>query len=305
MKLNLLVGGQYMPLREVNNEQLRIYCKQALENFEYWTRRLIHEKLSVNGISYLDYRNPNGDNLIKKCIREDVHERMSKNPGRYSRPVDAFLMNDIISVLCNPTLYQAYFQDALNVAFPEGLEEARTFLNRLIIPRNHLSHANPISIRQAEQILCYTNDVIDSLKDFYLKENSSVEYNVPQIIRITDSFGNERYRDSFIDAKGANSVVCLLDNNSSNYLRPGDKFRIDIQIDPTFNKDEYDIVWFIADFKTEEFNSKPYLFFEVNNSHVSERLVILCTITSNKTWHKYKNIDDSLVICLKVLPPLD
>lgn len=294
-----------MPLREINNEQLRIYCKQALENFEYWTRRLINEKLSKNGISYLDCQNPNGDYLIKKSIRENVHERISKNPGRYSREIDAFLLDDIISVLCNPALYQAYFRDALFVAFPDGLEEARTFLNRLTMPRNHLAHANPISIRQAEQILCYTNDVIDSLKDFYLKENSSMEYNVPQIIRITDSFGNERYRDSFTDVIGTNCVVYSLNDNSSYYLRPGDKFRIDIQIDPTFNKDEYDINWFMADFKTEEFNNKPYLFFEVNNSHVSACLSISCTIISNKTWHKYKGTDDELLICLKILPPLD
>jgi len=292
-----------MPLREINNEQLRIFCKEALENFEYWTRRLIHEKLSKNGISYLDCQNQNGDYLIKKSIRENVHERMSKNPGRYSRAIDAFLLDDIISVLCNPALYQAYFRDALFVAFPEGLEEARTFLNRLTMPRNHLAHANPISIRQAEQILCYTNDVIDSLKDFYLKENSSMEYNVPQIIRFTDSFGNERYRDEHSETIGA--LVCFLNNNSSYYLRPGDKFRIDIQIDPTFNKDEYDIIWLMEDFKTEEFNNKPYLFFKVNNSHVSASLSISCTIISNKTWHKHKNFDDKLIICLKILPPLD
>lgn len=74
-----------MPLREVNNEQLRIYCKQALENFEYWTRRLIHEKLSENGISYLDYRNPNGDNLIKKCerLQDLVHSWQALLISRY------------------------------------------------------------------------------------------------------------------------------------------------------------------------------------------------------------------------------
>jgi hypothetical protein len=65
------------------------------------------------------------------------------------------------------TTLQTHFGIALKHAFPHGREEARTFLVRIMETRNSLAHVNAISSRTAEQVICYSNDIIDSLKHHY------------------------------------------------------------------------------------------------------------------------------------------
>ena len=77
------------------------------------------------------------------------------------------LLEDAIYIICKPELLKDHFRVPLAIAFPDGREEARTFLNRILAPRNNLAHANAISTRQSEQVVCYSNDVIDSLKQHY------------------------------------------------------------------------------------------------------------------------------------------
>ena len=97
----------------------------------------------------------------------------------------------IIYLLCTDKFYQLMFKDILIHSYPQGNNEAREFLGRLIPIRNKLSHSNPITIREAEKAICYSNDFIDGVKEYYKKEGKDRMYNVPTIIRIIDSLGNE------------------------------------------------------------------------------------------------------------------
>ena len=90
-------------------------------------------------------------------------------PERFSRIIDAAILDDCINIICNPNLFRRHFREAFKTAFPVGdsRDETRIFLKRLIKPRNLLYHANPISVRQAEQVICYSHDIIESLKKYY------------------------------------------------------------------------------------------------------------------------------------------
>ena len=75
--------------------------------------------------------------------------------------------------------------------YPDGCDEARTYLKRLIPIRNKLSHSNPISIREAERVICYCNDFVDGIKIYFEKKGMGNMFNVPHAIRLNDSLGNE------------------------------------------------------------------------------------------------------------------
>ena len=77
-----------------------------------------------------------------------------ENSQIFSRPIDTLYLDEIIYVLCKKKLYNENFKEFLKIMYPNGAEEVRTFLKRLIPIRNKLSHANPLSIREAEQCIC-------------------------------------------------------------------------------------------------------------------------------------------------------
>lgn len=114
--------------------------------------------------------------------------------------------------MCKPDLFKDHFHNAFSKAFPDGHAEARTFLNRLLVPRNNLAHANAISIRQAEQIICYSNDVIDSLKNYYREIGMHQTYNVPTILKVIDSFGNAFHRSQFSPCHDGSIMMGFLDS---------------------------------------------------------------------------------------------
>lgn len=296
-------GGKLM-LFKFTSDELRVLCRRQLEAFEYWGRRLIHQQLSSNyGGNYFNYFEGKDNFIIKKSIREATLIRYNANKKRYTRIVDALLLDDIISIICNPNLYKKHFRYVLKLAYPNGNDEARVFLNRLVVPRNNLSHANPISLRQAEQVICYTNDFIDSVKVYYKKENIYMNYNVPQIIKISDSLGNECYRESCV--KTSKGIIWAKESKNNYVLRPGDIYRVEIEVDSAFNIDEYEIHWNIPnDSDVLQCINNPFLEILIQNKHVNENFHIKCQIKSKNEWHKHTYFDDELSIHLMVLPPI-
>lgn len=133
---------------------------------------------------YLAYIHSNGDRLIKNEIVKSLQARKANEPHRYPRLIDAVLLDDAINIISNPNLYNKHFHEIFKSAYPDGREEARTFMKKLIPARNSLSHANPISTRQAEQVICYSNNIIDAIKKYYTLKNMDNEYNVPLILKI-------------------------------------------------------------------------------------------------------------------------
>lgn len=291
-----------MPFHKYTEVELRQYCKEYLESLELWLRRVIDDMLTnAYGPNYYLHTEPDGNNLISSKIKVEIQKRIDEEPERFPRPIDACLLESEIKIITNPKLYTKHFKDIFHENFPEGKDELLTFLNRLIEPRNKLYHANPLSVRDAERVICYTNDIIDSIKHFYLKNNMSKEFNVPLIIKYSDSFGNTFYRNQFHGKTLVGYAYVDINSSKDFYLRPGDKLSMEIEVDPTFSKDEYQISW-----RPEvegNLNNSHYAY-TIQNKDVGESFCITVSIKSNKDWHRLNDIDDSLVICFKVLPPL-
>ena len=286
--------------------ELRGMCRTTIESLEKWLRRLIDDQLRASlGDNYLNFQDEKGNYLIKRKTRENIAMRMSDEPKRYPRDIDAILLDDAMDILLHQSFYNNYFQAALIEAFPDGKDEARTFIRRIIEIRNYLSHANPISIRQAERAICYSNDIIDSLKNFYILKGMQEMYNVPMIIQVTDSKGNCFYDAEINRNRNGTGRAGLNLQNIENSLRPGELLRIEVEIDPSFKENEYEVHWVFEGMKNEQVYTGRELNILIDNSHVREDFAIYCSVTSTlHDWHRLGNCDDSVSLVYRVLPPV-
>jgi len=281
----------------LSEADLREYCRRVMESLELWLRRLIDDVLTPTyGADYLNAQDDYGNYIINREVRENVAQRKRQEPQRYPRLIDAALLDDEIKILCHQELY-GYFRAALEGAFPDGMTEARTFLTRLVEPRNRLSHANPISVRQAERVICYSNDVIDSLKEYYGAVGRAAEYNVPSVIRTVDSFGNVA-----LPRQQNNPEIFDYTKNQAYWLRPGQTISVEVEIDPAFSPGQYAIVWEWDSARLKDRNKVTIL---IERSHVSELFIIECKVVSNEDWHKHRYYDHRVVFMYRILPPLE
>lgn len=284
---------------DYTQEELRSYCRACIESLEIWARRLIHEKMVEKyGDRYIELSLPDGNYLIKKEICDHISRLQKSDPKRFSRPVDCLFIDQIIYFLCKKDWYQSLFKEALDFAYPQGCEEAREFLNQLVPIRNSLSHANHISIRQAEKVICYSHDFIDGLKDYYKYKGKEKMWNVPRIIKITDSLGN-----TFENPTEKNIQCSIFTISPSLYC--GDTYSVTVEVDPAFSPSEYDLIWQDAGHKTDEFKNNPTYVTKFTPKDVEEVHQIACFIISNKEWHKYKYYDCQVSLLLTVLPPVN
>ncbi len=109
--------------------------------------------------------------------------------------------------------------------------------------RNKLYHGNPISYRDAEKAICYSHDFIDCYQKYYIKTGRERDYNVPVFIKVEDSFGRCGYRD---EAKREKLSLSFEDIR----LRPGDEYKVWVEVDANFPEDFYEIAWFMHDKKS-------------------------------------------------------
>lgn len=291
-----------MPLHSLTEDELRSLCKKRAESLEYWLRRIIHEKFTSHyGADYFTEKLDNGESVIKREISQKAIGRKEAQPERYTRNIDATLLDDVIAILCNNKNYKPFFKEAFIKVSPLGNEQLKHILNKIWECRNPLSHANPIGVRQAEQLLCYSNDIIDSLKEYYREQGASNMYNVPTILKMVDSFGNTIYREQMVKT-GEDTVLIGLNNDSRYFLRPSDTYSVELEIDPSFETSSYEIEWYVGHSKVEEKSNKLTITFE--NKHVASLLHIFCSIKTYNDWHKCSNgNDDNLTLMLKILPP--
>ncbi len=284
---------------EYSQEELRAYCRSCIESLEIWARRLIHEKMTEKyGKEYIYITLSSGESIIKKEIREHVSKMQEQNPGRFSRPVDTLFIDQIIYFLCKKEWYDLLYKEALDFAYPQGCDEVREFLSRLVPIRNPLSHANPISIRQAEQAICYSHDFIDGLKKYYKAKGEEQVWNVPRIIKIVDSQGNTFNNPS--ETHGQSSIFKI-----PNPLQCGDTYSVTIEVDPAFSPTEYDIIWRTEGNEDKKFRNKTMYSNVFTEKDVAELHRIECKIVSHKAWHKYTYHDCVISLHLTVLPPLE
>ncbi|MCY1419831.1 hypothetical protein D9M71_354310 [compost metagenome] len=236
---------------------------------------------------------------MKKDALNKAALRREAEPNRYPREVDALLFDDLISIICNRQQY-LHFQDALSSAFPNGENEARTYLKRIYDPRNPLSHANEITTHQALQAMCYSTDIIESLKAYYKRINMAQTYNAPSFIRIWDDRGNVG------DAAQlpTNGAVRYFDFKATQ-LRPSDVLLLEVQPDESFPEDSYTIKWTVNNVSPVQYGKGVRFSITLENRHVSANgFMISVEMISNKDWHRYGNTDDYIGLRYSILPPV-
>lgn len=287
------------------NLELRELCRREVEALEHWSRRLIHEILSAAYSSdYFHFQKEDGEPLFKKSLVERIEEMKESAPERYPRLIDATSLDDIISIICREDLYREHFKTALQQFYPNGSYEVRTFLERVAQIRNKLSHANDISIREAEQTICYCHDFIEGLKIYYKTIGKEREYNVPLFTKVIDSKGSVIFRED-------NASRWEVYDHFCESLHSGEIYRLELEIDPNFEQSKYCVQWFgKCGFNGEYFrqvvDNELTFEFQVNNNMVGRTIEINCRLTSNKSWHKYGSFDDYFSMSIyKILPPIE
>ena len=286
---------------ELSEEKIRSRCRTAIENMEKWARLIIDKELTeLYGKDFFyskdNYNNP----IVKKEIIKKAEKIKADNPERFSRMVDTLFLDEIIYFLCKDSLYKNCFKKILDLIYPDGKMEAMTYLSRIIPIRNKLSHSNPISIREAEKAICYSNDFVDGVKEYMKHSGQQQQYNVPNIIKINDSLGNEFYLN-----KNKNFELINIKDKDGNLheFEIGERYIVRLTLDPSFKSEEYKFRWSIENGYRLIPDNLDYLDIVFNDKLVGENQAIYCTLTSNKSWHRYRRYDQQFAIMFKVLPP--
>ncbi len=281
-------------------EELRSLCRVNIEAFEKWARTIIHSELTKKiGANYFDVELSPGVPVVKKSIRDKTAAMIKSQPGRFYKKIDTLFLEEIIYLLCRNDLYKNYFKEFLDLIYPDGNAEARTYLNRLIPIRNSLSHSNPISMRDAERCICYTNDFIDGVKLYYQSKGEERVFNTPNAIKLNDSLGNEF---SLNKDKSFESININKTGTDQLYqFHIGERYSAWLTLDPSFSSDQYIFNWNVECGRFLGNDSR--LEIEITEDMVRERCPIYCTIKSNKNWHRYSGYDQQFAIIFQVLPP--
>ncbi|HEC0037777.1 hypothetical protein [Acinetobacter baumannii] len=289
-----------MLFKGMSDAEIRQICKERIETLEFWLRRLIDQEFLKIDSDYFNFQDEKGNRLIKRSIADKVIERQSKEPERYSRYIDATLFDDLINLICNPANYNNYFKKYFIKNFPNGSEVVKFYLQKIYEPRNNLAHANPISLRQAEQIICYVNDILDSIKYRYKELGGEKMFNVPQIIQLTDSFGNIFQREQM--AQASNGIIKIYDEKRF-YQIIDTNIAFELEIDSSFPTEEYNITWKVVTSEGIDHFYGKRIDLLLKEKHISANLYIIAEVISNKSWHKHQTFDDKITIMLTVLPP--
>ncbi|MGB3381749.1 MAG: hypothetical protein WBA47_09210 [Rhodanobacter sp.] len=280
-----------MPLSRIPIDELRSLCRHRIEALELWLRRLIHDKFSsAFGLDYFHYQ-VNGNYIFRTEVRKHAETRVQQDPRRYSRPLDALLLDHLVDILCKEDLFTGHFREALRKAFPEGRQEARTFLTRLVEIRNPLSHANPISSHQALRVFCYADDVIESIQEHYAAMGAGDEFNAPNFVTFRDSAGN---------SVPINKTREHLELTKTKF-RVGDRVRFEVDTDGIGG--DCTVHWVVANIGRGESGTGNSFTLELTPRHVNESFTVSASLISSKDWHRHGNFDAHLVVTYKVLPP--
>ena len=223
----------------------------------------------------------------------------NKYSDRFPRLVDTLFLDEIIYLLCKHSLYKKCFKKVLDLIYPDGMMEAKTYLSSIIPIRNKLSHSNPISVREAEKAICYSNDFVDGVKEYMKKTGQQTIYNVPNIIKINDSLGNEFYLNKNVSFES----IIINDKNGNLYeFEIGDEYTVWLTLDPSFDISDYNFTCKEGNL-TVISNESIKINLKMTEQLVGERKAVFCTLRSSKNWHRYNGYDQQFALVFKVLPP--
>ena len=126
------------------------------------------------------------------------------------------------------------------------------------------------------------------------------DFNVPTITRYQDSLGNRSFLENVHE--NVNNRVIDWRRQGIGDLRPGDTLVAEIEIDPSFAPNDYDVIWYV--FAADNGNS-PTARVLITNKHVGEQFELRFTIKTKKEWHRFHDCDEGLTVLYRVLPPIE
>ena len=288
-----------MALHLLEIEVVRTACRKRIEACELWMRRIIHDKLfPEHGADYVQSAKMNDSYIFKSAIREHAETRIRSQPNRYPRAIDSLLLDQLTAVICREDIYSQYFKECFALGFPLGANQLRGTLSRLVPIRNALSHANPLSSRDAERALCYSSDIIEALEQYYASLDMQAEFNAPLFTRFADSMGNVRY---------LTETKQHLDFTTHQSLRCGESIRFEVDVDSHYSPDQYFILWQVCNLAQASDNDRgsgESFTIALEPRHVSAQFSVQISVTSRNDWHRHGSFDAILFLLYKVLPPI-
>jgi hypothetical protein len=278
-----------MPLHSLPEEQLRTICRQRIEACELWLRRLLHDKLVERfGAGYAEAEWNAGQKVLSAPIRRRIADRGEDAP----RPMDALYLTDLCNLICRQDLYDAFFRPVFESAM-RSPDQIRWVLDRLTEIRNALSHARVISVREAEQAICYSGDIVDPIKYFYREAKMSEAFPAPSFTRFIDSLGNTRHLSKPVENLSFRDTP----------LYEGDKLRMEVEVDASFPPGSYDVTWEVLSNAPRKLSGTA-IEIEFGPGDIQTSLVIVCNVISKAAWHRFPNSDGQLNLGYEVRPRL-
>jgi hypothetical protein len=287
--------GFKMALHLLSADQVASSCRQRIESCELWLRYLIHDQLSrAIGADYIEGLSPSQNPIFSTSARKKAASRSTSAGIAVARPIDALLLDDLGSVLAKEDVYKEWFKIVLHAGFPLGCTQVRNVLHLLVPIRNKLAHANGVvlTLHEAERALCYCNDLITAIQNYYAGKSMADEYPAPIFTRVSDSQGNVFYpSDHRPSLSGKDPLRC------------GDTIRFEVEVDSTFSPDEYDISWVVNNIPNGQKGTGPVFSVTLEEVHVGLQFAVSATLVSHKAWHRDQNFDAMAVLRYQVLPP--
>ena len=247
------------------------------------------------GANYIESATLNGQSIFRNEIRSHVASRLAGNHHGFSRPIDTLLLDHLSSVICKEDVFRKYFAAAIHHGFPAGKEHLRLVFSRLVPIRNALSHANPISLHDAERALCYCSDIIASLTEYYASLGMSQQFDAPSFTRYTDSVGRVKH------PTGSDEQLNFTAHTA---FRAGQSIRLEVDVDAHYPPDDYVVTWEVVNIPNAERGEGNQFVLTLLPRHVSTHFCIFVSVTSKKDWHRHGSYDARLVLVYTVLPPL-
>lgn len=301
------------PLLDLEELELRDLSKHQIDALEQWCRRLIDDIFKKNyGNSYIDAEVQPGQPLIKASIKRTIEERRRQDPTRFPRWIDGIVMEDLEYFICRDDLYTSYFKGIFE-PFYSVREELRSVLQRLTAIRNKIAHGNAVSVHEAEQALCYSNDIINCCKMYYVSIGKDREYNVPIFTRIKDSLGNDHPRARLEEYPweeyfyGGPRFDGGIGDRPKPIFHSGEYYKVWVEVDGSFNENTYTVSWKYECGEHKVNGQGNCVEISFTDDMVSYPLHIQFSLKTTNSWHRMadKDCDDILKMSYEcILPPI-
>lgn len=280
---------------QLDSNSRTVIARSHVDAAEEWVRKLIHHQLlAATGNNYLT-----GGGVLKNPETIKLAGKISGDSPKYFREIDATTFEQASRIICHPERWQKHFSVALINAYPLGFSECDVFLGRLIRIRNDLQHGRPVSARQVEQAICYTNDLADSIKSFFKEHHMARDFDVPLFTRYVDNLGNGSTLEEVTTTMSSRIIDWR--KRGKGDLYPGDTLIAEIEVDPTFDRGEYKVAWSV--FGESQLTPGRTATVNILNRHVGEQFELTFQVKTNRDWHRSWGVDDRFTVLFRVLPP--